>query len=83
MSQPKVTWGVALRFFSRRGYEIRASGGDKIIIAPKDRDPARRRQTVRIGHHYCGHAGDELLPAHLSAIARAFGITRRDLLEER
>lgn len=83
MSQPKVTWGVAFRYFSRRGYEIRSSGGDKIIVAPADGLTNRFRQTARIGHTYCSHPGDELLPAHLSMIHRAFGVTRSDILNDK
>ena len=80
MSRRPVRWKIARRYFERRGYEIRSQGGDKIIIAPRERIPDHGRQTVRIGHKYCSHDGDELLPAHLSAIRRAFGVTRDELL---
>ena len=80
MSKIRVKWGQAERYFRRHGYTIRTQGGDKIIIAPRDRDPARRRQTVRVGHRFCTRSGDELLPAHLAMIRRAFGITAADIL---
>jgi len=79
MSQPRVKWGQAERYFKRNGCTIRSSGGDKIIIAPSDGDTERTRQTVRIGHNYCARAGDELSNGHLSAIRRAFGVTRDQL----
>ena len=69
-----------MRYFTRKGYDIRPAGGDKIIVAPKNDDAARQRHQVRIGHKYCGHPGDELLPAYLAAIHRAFGVTRSDIL---
>ena len=80
MSQPRVKWGSAKRYFRRHGYTIRSSGGDKIIIAPKGGPAGRTRMTVRIGHNYSSRDGDELAEGHISAIRRAFGVTRKDLL---
>jgi hypothetical protein len=79
MSQPPVKWQHVKRYFERRGYTFRSSGGDKIIIAPGP-NSFGKRSTVRIGHHYCSHLGDELLPAHLNVIRRVFGVSRYELL---
>lgn len=79
MSQPAVKWGEVKRYFESRGYEIISRGGDKIIKAPADNDPVRRRQTVLIGHEYSDSAGSELARGHLSAIQRAFGVTREQI----
>jgi hypothetical protein len=82
VSKRRVKWGQAKRFFERAGYTIRTKGGDRIIVAPSDGSGRRTRQTVRIGHRYSTRAGDELLPAHLSAIRRAFGVRAEDILGE-
>jgi len=81
MSQSPVKWGDVEKYFTRRGYEIRGrKTGDRIIVAPRDDDPKRHRQTVRIGHRFCTHRGHELLRAHLGKIKRAFGVTAEDIL---
>ena len=73
MSEPRIKWKQVSRYFERRGYAILpAKGGDKKIVAPKG--VTVKRNIFRIGHKYCSH-GDELLPAHLAAIERAFGVT--------
>lgn len=82
MGQPSVKWGQVRRYFKRRNYEIYGSGGDKIIVAPKDSDAARSRQTVLIGHKCCSHAGDEVWPSYLQAIRRAFGVSARDIVND-
>jgi len=69
-------------YFLRRGYQIIGSGGDKIIKAPPGASSGGRA-VVRIGHKYCSRPGDVLLPAYVSAIRRAFGVTRRDILDDR
>jgi len=78
--RPVVKWLQVRNYFLRRNYEIRSSGGDKIIIAPKVGDKKRSRNTVRIGHKCCNRPGDEMYDAYLSAIKRAFGVTRRQIL---
>ncbi len=83
MGQPAIKWGSVERYFMIRGYEIRHSGGDKIIIAPKDGNPLRNRQSVLIGHNYSDRKGDLLAPGHLAKIRRAFGVTREDILNDR
>ena len=82
MSQRKVKWGQVRRYFRRREYTLRNDGGDIVIVAPPDNNPGRTRQTVRIGHRFCNHAGDELRPAHIAMIKRAFGVTREQMLDE-
>jgi len=82
MGQPNVKWGHVEKFFLARGYEIRHSGGDKIIVAPKHASPTGTRRTVLIGHNYSDHKGEVLAPGHLSAIKRAFGVTREQILAE-
>ena len=75
-----VKWKHILAYFPPKGYEIHEQGGDKLIVAPKDGNPDRTRQSVRIGHKYCTRRNDELLPAHLAKIKRAFGVSRDDIL---
>ena len=82
MSQPAVKWGQVHRCFTRRGYFIYNQGGDSIIAAQDD-GRSRSRQTVRIGHRFSHHHGSELLKAHLSALQRAFGVTRKDILADK
>jgi len=82
MSRPAVKWGDVHRYFTRRGYSIYNQGGDSIIAAPNDGRP-RSRKTVRIGHRFSNHPGDELRNAHVAAIERAFGVTRKDILADR
>ena len=81
MSQPRVKWGDIERFCKRNGYEIKGRGGDKIIVAPKGDGGLRSRNMVRIGHKSCGHKGVEVLECYISSLKRAFGITRRQLLD--
>jgi hypothetical protein len=80
MGQPRVKWGQAERFFARHGYEIRSSGGDKIIIAPATDGKPGSRNTVRVGHTSCGHGGTELLKCYLSLFRRAFGVSAEDII---
>lgn len=82
MSHPRPKWGQTQRFFRKRHYTIRPTGGDKIIVAPKDGDSKRTRQTVRIGHKCCSGPGNELLPCYVSQIKRAFGVTAEDILND-
>ena len=79
MGQPRVKWGQVERYCARNGYVIKSSGGDKIIIAPKD-GRQRGRQTVRIGHTSCSHAGTELLKVYESKLRNVFGIKIEDIL---
>ena len=79
MSQPRLKCGQVLKYFLARGYTIESKGGDKLITAPKDGNPSRQRQTVRIGHKWCAKAGSELLPAYVAAIKRAFGVTAAEI----
>ena len=80
MSLPAVKWRHVEKYFLRRGYSIYSDGGDKIIVAPPDLDPRRKRQIVRIGHRFCKSAGCELSKGHLGQIKRAFGVTRAEIL---
>jgi len=82
MSRRRVTWGQAERYFNRHEFEIRSSGGDKIIIAPRHDSRRRSRPQVRIGHKYCSRRGDELSWGYLSVIKNAFGVTADDILNE-
>ena len=84
MSRRRVKWGKARSYFRRHGYEIRSSGGEKVIVAPPpkgSRPTDKTRHVVTIGHKYCSSYGDELLPDHLRAFKRAFGVTVEDILE--
>ena len=83
MSQPAVKWGQAERYFLRHGYLIRAAGGEKIVVAPKDSNVARTRQTVRVGHTSCNSAGSQVLKCYLSKFRNVFGVTIEDILNER
>jgi len=82
MGQPRVKWGQVERYFLRRGYEIKGSGGDKLIIAPQTPDAKRTRNVVRIGHKWCSSPGSEVLHASLQQIRRAFGVTVEDILND-
>ena len=82
MGRPRVKWGQAERFFTRRGYEIRGAGGEKMVIAPKTPDSTRTRNVVRVGHHSCNSAGSEILPCYLQAFRRAFNVTAEDILND-
>jgi hypothetical protein len=68
-----------VRHARRHGYGVYGSGGDKIIVAPPNLDPIRRRQTVRIGLRFT-NPGTEILWGHLHQIGRAFGVTAEDLI---
>jgi len=74
MSGPTVKWGQLDRYLQRHNFHIYTKGGDKII--------RHHGKTVRIGHKFCNHYGDQLLPAHLSALKRVFGIGVEDILTE-
>jgi hypothetical protein len=77
-----VKWGRLERYLNRHGYEITSRGGDKIIKAPKDGNPNRRRQQLYIGHKSCGHTGTELLKVYVSKLRNLFGITEEDVDNE-
>jgi hypothetical protein len=77
-----VKWGKLERFLLRHGYQITSRGGDKIIKAPKDKNPDRLRQQLYIGHKSCGHAGTELLKCYVSKLKNVFGITEDDVDNE-
>ena len=81
MGQRRLKWGQARRWFLRHGYELRYSGGDCIIVAPRDQRP-RSRQTVRIGHTSCRSDGTEMLRCYVSAIHRGFGVSLSELRED-
>jgi len=74
-----VKWRVLQRHLEREGYEIRGSGGDKLIIAPKSSPALRSRNVVRIGHKCCSKPGDQVWPAYLKALERAFSINIDDI----
>jgi hypothetical protein len=78
MSQARPKWKQVERYFLRHGYSIYDSGGDKIIVAPANLDPTRRRQTLRIGHRFTD-PGAQLPWGHINQIKRAFGVTTEDL----
>ena len=82
MGQPRVKWGQIERYFAKRGYEIKGSGGDKMIIAPKTDDPNRTRNVVRVGHKWCSSGGSEVLHASLQQIRRSFGVTAEQILND-
>ena len=81
MSQPRVKWKQARKYFKRRGYVLRPSGGDTIIVPPRE-NPGKRhsRAPVCIGHKFSNTPNAELLNVHLKRIHDAFGVTREDLL---
>lgn len=81
MSQPRVKWFQVKRYFLRRGYEIRPSGGDKIIVAPQNKKGQRSRNMVRIGHKCCSQPAAELYDCYLSLIKRTFGVTRAEIIK--
>ncbi len=74
MGRKRLKWGAVQKYLLSRGFEIRPSGGDKIIIAPSDDNPGRTRQTLRIGHTSCSHSGTELLKCYESKLRNVFGI---------
>ena len=80
MSQRQVTWGQLKRFCARRGFAIRPSGGDKIIICPKGWQGGNQRPTVLIGHKCSSQNGDRIFDCYLSKLRRTFGISRDDVL---
>ena len=82
MGQPRIKWGQAERYFLRHGYEIRSSGGDKIIVAPKGANPSAQRNTIRVGHTSCSSPGDELLKVYVSKFNHVFGVTADDILND-
>ena len=77
-----MKWGRLERFLIRHGYEISSRGGDKIIKAPKDANPNRRRQQLYIGHTSTAHKGTELLKVYVSKLRNLFGITEDDVDKE-
>jgi hypothetical protein len=77
-----LKWGRLERYLLRNGYQITSRGGDKIIKAPKDGNPARSRQQLYIGHKSCAHAGTELLRCYVSKLKNVFGITEDDVDRE-
>ena len=82
MSGKVPDWGDVRRYFLKRGYQVYSDGGDKIIVAPRDGNPARRRQTVRIGHKFSTRDNDELLLLHMTRIKLAFGVTKQMILND-
>ena len=82
MSAKRPEWRDVKRFFRKRSYDICTDGGDSIIVAPKDNDPARKRQKVRIGHRFSNRDNAELLDCHFGAIHRAFGVTKRMIADD-
>lgn len=77
-----MKWGKLKRYLDRHGYIIKTRGGDKIIHAPRDRDPTRKRQQLYIGHTSCSHAGSEVLRCYVSKLKNIFGITEDDVENE-
>ena len=82
MSQRSVKWGQAVRYFNRHGYTIDSRGGDKIVVAPKDGDAERSRQSIRVGHTSCNKAGSQILPCYLSKFKNVFGVSIDDILND-
>lgn len=80
MSQQAVKWGQLKKFCDRNGFEIRPSGGDKIIVCPKGWIGGNNRPTVLVGSKCSGHAGDVVFGCYISKIHRTFGVTRQDIL---
>jgi hypothetical protein len=82
MGQPRVKWGQAERYFRKRAYEIRPSGGEKIVVAPPNSSAPNSRQTVRVGHTSCNSPGTEILRCYLSCFKRVFGVSIDDILKD-
>jgi hypothetical protein len=82
MSGTRPEWRDVKRYFLKRHYQIYSDGGDHLIAAPKDNNPNRRRQKVWIGHRFSNRDNVELLNSHFSVIYRAFGVTKRMILED-
>jgi len=82
MSGTRPEWRDVKRYFAKRNYQFDSDGGDHLIIAPKDNDPKRRRQKVRIGHKFSNKDNAELLDWHFIAIHRAFAVTKRMILDD-
>lgn len=76
-----MKWGPLERYLRRHGYEITHSGGDKIIKAPKDGNPKRLRQQIRIGHTSTRNYGTELLRCYVSRLRNVFGIREEEIDE--
>jgi hypothetical protein len=79
MSTRRPKWKDYERYFLRRGYTVRKSGGDRIIVAPPNMRPPPNRYTVRIGHLFV-KPGAELPNGHVKQIERAFGVCPGDVL---
>ena len=82
MSQPRVKWSHAKRFFESHGFTLRHRGGDVGVDAP-DGWPypvGSGRHTVRIGHTSCSNKGSEVRECYVSRFKSAFGVTRKQLL---
>ena len=61
MSQQSVKWALVKRYFSKRNYEIKFSGGDAYIYAPRDgNNEERSRNVVKIGHKCSNRGGAEV-----------------------
>lgn len=80
MSQPGVKWKHVMRWAKGNDFEIIGKGGDKLVVAPGGWDGGDGRAAARIGHKCCSKPGDELLPCYVTLLKRAFGVTRRQLL---
>lgn len=72
MSEPSVTWRKLKKYLNANGYELDHDGGDILVIKPPDKH--------RIGHVFCNKATAQISDAHLTALRRKFGITRKDIL---
>jgi len=80
MTRPTITWAQVRRYFTRRGYLIKSRGGDKIIQAPREQTSSGKRNQVVIGHKCCNQHNAVVYSSYLSALHRAFGVTRNDIL---
>jgi hypothetical protein len=79
MGQRRLKWGDVEKYLLKRGYEIRPSGGDKVIVAPTDGNPDRLRQQLRIGHTSCGNSKTEILKVYESKLRNLFGIDTNEI----
>jgi len=73
MSPVEVTWSDLRKYLRKNNIEYEHSGGDVVIKVGS--------QAHRIGHYFCTKHSQPLIPHHLKALERKFGITRRDILD--
>lgn len=81
MSRSAIKWGQLERYLQRHGYQIKGSGGEKIVVAPKD-GKQRSRNTICIGHTSCSSQGSQVLACYISKLKNVFNISIEDILNE-